>query len=174
MVARTQNALAPVDGGGVLLVASSGGHLLQLVWLARAFEHVPRVWVTEDAADTRSLLVGEAVVYAYGPAHRDLALGLHRIALAWARNLVLAVRLVRRARPRALVTTGAGAAVPFAWVARALGADVIFVESLTRVDKPSMSARLIAPIASRVYVQWPDAVEHLPRSRYVGSLFGVR
>ena len=51
-----------------------------------------------------------------------------------------------------VLSTGAGVAVPFAWVARLRGASVVYVESLARIEGPSLTYRLIAPIASRRYV----------------------
>jgi UDP-N-acetylglucosamine:LPS N-acetylglucosamine transferase len=79
--------------------------------------------------------------------------------------------VVRRTRPRAVLTTGAGVAVPFAWIARLHGARVVYVESFTRIDSVSLSCRLIGRAASRVYVQWPELQRLLPRARYVGSVF---
>jgi UDP-N-acetylglucosamine:LPS N-acetylglucosamine transferase len=157
----------------LLLACSSGGHLLQLYLLDESWRPFSRVWVTEDTSDAHSLLAGERVVFAHGPAHRDLSLGVHRIALAWIRNVFLAWKLVRRTRPRVVVSTGAATAVPFVWIARLAGARVVFVESLTRIDGPSFSCRLIAPIASRVYVQWPELAEHVPRGRYAGPVVSV-
>jgi UDP-N-acetylglucosamine:LPS N-acetylglucosamine transferase len=168
---RPLSELEQVD---VLLACSSGGHLAQLFALSDAWRPFRRVWVTEDTSDAHSMLAGELVVFAYGPAHRDLALGLHRIILAWARNLWLAMDVVRRARPRVVLTTGAAIAVPFAWIARLAGARVVFVESLTRIDNPSVSYRLISPIASRVYVQWPELAARIPRARYVGAIVDVQ
>ena len=77
-------------------------------------------------------------------------------------------------RPKVVVTTGAGVAVPFAWVARLRGATVVYVESLARIEGPSLSYRLIAPVASRRYVQWPELARALParalrRQRLLGG-----
>jgi hypothetical protein len=72
-----------------------------------------------------------------------------------------------------LLTTGAGVAVPFAWVARMRGARVIYVESLARIEGPSLSYRLIAPVASRSYVQWPELAERLPGARFAGAVFST-
>ena len=135
----------------VLLVCSSGGHLLQLVTLASSWNDLSRVWVSFDKSDVRSLLSGEEVITAHGPTNRNLPNLL--------RNLWLAQKVIRHVRPRAVVTTGAGVAVPFAWFARLVGARVVYVESFTRIDSISLSCRLIRPIADRVYVQWPEAVE---------------
>ena len=147
----------------VLLVCSSGGHLLQLVTLARAWGDLSRVWVSFDKSDVRSLLAGEEVIVAHGPTNRNIPNLLRNLWLAW--------RVVRRVRPRAVVTTGAGVAVPFAWFARLAGARVVYVESFTRIDSISLSCRLIRPVADRVYVQWPEAARLVGGARYVGNVF---
>lgn len=150
----------------ILLVCSSGGHLLQLLALRGAWEAFDRAWVTFDKSDARSLLEGERVFFAYGPTNRSLR--------NLVRNLFVAWRLVRRLRPRVILSTGAGVAVPFAWIGRLRGASVVYVESLTRIDRPSLSCRLIAPVADRIYVQWPELRRALPSARYLGSVFAPR
>lgn len=147
----------------VLLVCSSGGHLLQLVSLASAWDGLSRVWVSFDKSDVRSLLADETVIAAYGPTNRSVG--------NLVRNLWVAQRTLRRLRPRVLVTTGAGVAVPFAWLARLYGAKVVYVESFTRIDSVSLSCRLIAPFTDRVYVQWPEALRLVKHARYVGNVF---
>ena len=37
-----------------------------------------------------------------------------------------------------------------------------------------MSCRMIAPVAERVYAQWPELARAMPAARYEGSLFEVR
>lgn len=155
------------DGGvDVLLVCSSGGHLLQLVALAASWEGYSSAWVTFDKSDARSLLASERVYFAHGPTNRNLGNLFRNLRLAWS--------LLRELRPRAIVTTGAGVAVPFAWVGRLLGARVAYVESVTRIDGPSLSCRMIRPVADRVYVQWPELAERLRGSRYRGGIFSAR
>lgn len=150
---------APCD---VLLVCSAGGHLLQLFLLRTAWATCRPVWVTHDKEDARSLLAGEEVVYAHGPTTRNIPNLI--------RNLILAWRVIRERRPEFIVSTGAGVAVPFAWIGRVLGSRVVYIESLTRLERPSLSCRLIRPVASRTYVQWPDLARSLAGSVYVGSV----
>jgi len=146
-------------------VCSTGGHLLQLLALRPVWETRRRLWVTHANSDAKSLLRDEHVEYAYYPTTRNV----------WnlARNLILACRVIARHRPRVLVTTGAGVAVPFAWAARLYGTRVVYVESLTRVGGLSLSARLIAPIADRLYVQWPELARVHARAEYHGNLLHV-
>jgi beta-1,4-N-acetylglucosaminyltransferase len=147
----------------VMLVCSSGGHLLQLSALRAAWDGRTHAWVTFDKSDARSLLSGERVFFAYGPTNRSIPNLL--------RNLLFAHRVLRETRPRVMLTTGAGVAVPFAWLARLRGARIVYVESLSRIDGPSLSCRLIRPVAHRVYVQWPELARVLPGSRYAGTVF---
>jgi len=131
------------------------------------------VWVTERAPDSASLLRDEWLVYGHGPAERDPKKGIHVIAYRWLRNFLLAFRVMATARPKVVVTTGGAVAVPYAWIGRLFGARVVYVESLTRIDEPSMCCRLVSPVADRVYVQWPELAEALPGSRYAGSLLAL-
>ena len=148
----------PVD---LLIACSSGGHVIELLALREAWHGFERVWVSDDTTDVRSLLADESVYFAAGPTTRN--------ARAFLRNLVLAWRLQRRHRPRVVLAAGGATAVPFAWVSRLHGGRVVFVECLTRIDKPSLSYRLIAPVADRLYVQWPELARNA-RARYVGRI----
>ena len=150
----------------ILLVCSTGGHLLQLVALRGAWEGFSRVWVTFDKSDAKSLLTDEQVVHAFGPTNRSVTNLVRNLRLAW--------RVVRALKPQVILTTGAGVAVPFAWIGRLRGARVVYVESITRIDKPSLSLRLIAPVTAKIYVQWPELVGAVRGSRYVGSIFDIR
>ncbi len=51
--------------------------------------------------------------------------------------------------------------------------QVVYVESLARIEGPSLTYRLIAPIASRRYVQWPELAEALPSTRFAGNVFSA-
>ena len=96
----------------VVLVCSSGGHLIQLHQLKPWWEKHERTWVTFDLPDGRSLLEGEDVVWAHHPTTRNV-----RNAF---KNLMLAVRMLPRYRPDVVVSDGAGVAFPFFVVARML------------------------------------------------------
>ena len=152
--------------GPVLIVCSTGGHLLQMHEMRAAWEPFERAWVTFDKSDARSLLAGEDVVHAYGPTNRNIPNLLRNLRLAW--------RVVRSRRPVAILSTGAGVAVPFAWIGRLHGARTVYVESFTRMDGLSLSGRMIAPVASNFYVQWPELKSARRGARFAGNLFADR
>ena len=135
--------------------------MLRAAWAGYA-----HAWVvaSHEGSDVETLLVDERVFFAHAPAARSLK--------NLVRNVLLARRLLASLRPRVVLTTGAAVAVPFAWVARLRGVPVVYVESLARAERPSLSCRLVAPVADRVYVQWPELLSALPRARYAGTVFG--
>ena len=72
-----------------------------------------------------------------------------------------------------IVSTGAGVAVPFAWLGRAMGIPVVYIESVTRISSLSLSGRMIKPVASDLFVQWPELAAATPGARYEGSNLAV-
>lgn len=134
---------------------------MQMLALKSAWEDLPRVWVTLRAADTEVLLRGESTVFAHAPTERSITNLL--------RNLWLSVTVMRRHRPDVLLSTGGGVTVPAFVIGKFIGARLVYVESLTRVNKPSLSGKLVYPFVDRFFVQWPEAATR-PRMEFVGGL----
>jgi beta-1,4-N-acetylglucosaminyltransferase len=149
----------------VLLVASSGGHLHELLQISDSWPRNERAWVTFRTSDAISLLRGEQVWFASYPTNRNI--------INLLRNLVLAYRLLWKLRPRAIVTTGAGVAVPFCYLGRLYRARVVYIESYARTKRPSLTGKLVYPIVTSFFVQWPELRSHLPRAQYNGDVFGA-
>lgn len=154
---------APAWPGRVLLVCSSGGHLVQLAKLAPWWNERERMWVTFDGTDVRSLLPGETVVAAHHPTTRNIPNAL--------RNLRLAAGVLRRYRPDVVVSTGAGVAVPFFALARLLGISTVYLEVYDRIDLPTVTGRLCYPLSSLFLLQWPEQKRNYPRGVVIGSIF---
>jgi len=161
---RSATAVGPGNGtnGGRLpespvFAASAGGHLDLLRAIApEVLGSREPVWVTSQTPRGEGLRDSAAQVellpeYGRSP-HKALA------------NVVEAARLVARRRPRTVITSGAGVVAPFCVLARLSGAHIVYMETMARVDSPSMTARVLSRLAGRVLVQWPELAERLPRA----------
>lgn len=148
--------------GPVLLVGSSGGHLAQLLPLAGLWSQDRVLWVTFPTPDADSQLEGRRVVHCYHPTTRNIP--------NLVRNGVLAWRLLRSERPSAVVSTGAGVAVPFVLLGRLLGIPTVFIEVYDRIDSATLTGRLCRPFASRVLVQWEEQRRMYPHAIVIGPL----
>jgi UDP-N-acetylglucosamine:LPS N-acetylglucosamine transferase len=83
-----------------------------------------------------------------------------------------AFRILRKERPTAILSTGAGLAVPFAIVGRLFfGTRVVFVETFTRIERPSLTGRIMYWLAHDFFYQWPQLRAFFPRGCYGGPLF---
>ena len=121
---------------GVLLVASPGGHVDELVDFATRIpaDYGPQVWVTERTAQTQALLAGRAVEFVPGVGARQ--------GFRAAGTLPRAFRLLRKHRPRYVLSTGAALSVPFLVAARVLGIETHYIDSATRLTNPSVTGRI--------------------------------
>lgn len=146
----------------ILLVSSAGGHLAQLLLLRSFLDKHECTWVTLDKPDARERLAGERVYWAHGPTNRA--------ARKAVRNLSLASRVFREVRPDIVLSNGAGVALPFFLVARARGVPSVFFEVYDRIDTPSLTGALLAPLATRVVAQWPDQLEAYPHADLLGPM----
>jgi beta-1,4-N-acetylglucosaminyltransferase len=79
--------------------------------------------------------------------------------------------MLRSRNVAAVVSTGAGVAVPFAIVGRLLGVNVVYVESMARITSPSLTGRLVYPFADTFIVQWPGLQRFFKRARCYGTVF---
>jgi beta-1,4-N-acetylglucosaminyltransferase len=145
-----------------LLVCSPGGHLLEMLMLEPSFRDLDTTWVTLPGSDVEHLLEGQRVILGHGPTNRSLWRFFLNLGVAW--------RTIRRERPDVILSTGAALAVPFFLVGRLRRVRLIYVESLTRIDSLSLSGRMVYPLASDFFVQWPDAAGRRRKAVYAGSL----
>jgi UDP-N-acetylglucosamine:LPS N-acetylglucosamine transferase len=150
-----------LDSKKVLIVASPGGHLLQMLALEPAWADADRTWVTLRSTDVEYLLREERVIYGHGPTPRNIG--------NFFRNLRLAARVLREQDPDVVISTGAGLALPFFFLGKLQRRRLVYVESITRVEKLALTGRLVYPLADAFFVQW-DGLASRRRARFHGSV----
>jgi UDP-N-acetylglucosamine:LPS N-acetylglucosamine transferase len=142
------------------IVSSCGGHLTEVRTLMPASARYRYFYVLNDKA----ILSADMADRTYFIAHseRDWRFFL---------NLWEAFRILWRERPHVILSTGAGPAVPFALVGRFLfGCRIVFVETITRIQAPSMTGRIMYRLAHDFFYQWDSLARYFPRGRLGGPL----
>ena len=132
----------------VLLVASGGGHWVQLLRLQAAWEGADVAYVTVQQSYQSE--VPEARFYCVHDATRWSRLGLLRMALQVA-------FVVLRERPDVVITSGAAPGFVALRVGKWLGAKTAWLDSIANVDTLSLAGQRAAPYADLQLTQW----EHL-------------
>ena len=147
----------------VCLVGSSGGHLTHLYMLKPFLENKDRFWVSFDKEDARSLLKGEKVYSCYYPTNRNVKNLLKNTAVAW--------KVLRKERPDLIISSGAAVAVPFFYLGKLLGAKLIYIEVFDRIDKPTMTGKMVYPVTDQFVVEWEEMKKVYPKAINLGSIF---
>ncbi|MDN4847522.1 PssD/Cps14F family polysaccharide biosynthesis glycosyltransferase [Ligilactobacillus salivarius] len=147
----------------VCLVGSSGGHLTHLYMLKDFWKDKDRFWVTFDKEDARSILENEKVIPCYYPTNRNIKNLI--------KNTFLAIKVLLKERPDLIISSGAAVAVPFFYIGKILGAKLIYIEVFDRIDKPTVTGKLVYPIADKFIVQWEEQKKVYPKAINLGSIF---
>jgi UDP-N-acetylglucosamine:LPS N-acetylglucosamine transferase len=128
------------------------------------WQRYERFWVTRDDKLSRSLLKKEKAFHAHFPEQRHL--------LNFVKNLMLAIRILRKERPDLIFSTGAGVALPFFLVARLYKIKTIFMETFIFIGQPTLTGKLISRLhlADLFLVQNKKLLMHYPQAKYLGSI----
>jgi UDP-N-acetylglucosamine:LPS N-acetylglucosamine transferase len=144
----------------ICIVCSHGGHLTEMLQLMEAFEGHAVFFITYDSPRTRELK-NEYLFDNLGENLLKLLSSLPRI-----------FRILHKERPHVIVSTGAEIAIPVFYIAKLLRIKTIFIESWCRVNKPSITGKIVYPIADVFLVQWKELLKKYgKKARHEGGVF---
>lgn len=91
---------------------------------------------------------------------------------AFFKSLYGGYKILNDEKPVAVIVLGSSLAIPLFIAAKLIGVKTVFVESITRVTKPSNTAKLIAffRLANKCYVQWPELLSQVNNATYKGTI----
>jgi UDP-N-acetylglucosamine:LPS N-acetylglucosamine transferase len=147
----------------VMMVASGGGHWVELMRLIPALEgcSVAFVTVLPDYAPQARVIDG-ARFYVV----RDVT---RWNKIRWIQTVFQLICVLVRERPDVVISTGALPGYFALRLAKLVGAETVWVDSIANVDELSRSGQVIGPHVSLWLTQWP----HLARAngpRYEGAV----
>jgi hypothetical protein len=145
----------------VLLIASGGGHWIEMTRLAEAF----RCCQCEFVSTAPNLIApfGDCPVVKVADGSRDTLPALvGSFGQLW--------RLIRERRPDLVVSTGAAPGAIAIYIAKLHGIRTIWIDSVANSQKLSLSGRAVRPVADLCLTQWPELANSDPRIRYFGRV----
>lgn len=147
----------------ICLVGSSGGHLAHLNMLKTFWSENERFWVTFDKEDARSILKDEKMYSCYFPTNRNIKNLI--------KNTFLAIKVLKKEKPDVIISSGAAVAVPFFYIGKLFGAKTVYIEVFDRIDKPTVTGKLVYPVTDKFIVQWEEMKKVYPKAINLGSIF---
>lgn len=143
------------------MIASSGGHWIQLSRLAVALAEPETYYAT--TLDGATPPTGIRPVTVITDASRSEPLKFARLGFQ-------ILRMLLKVRPHVIITTGAAPGLLALCVGKLFGARTVWIDSLANVAEVSLSGRIAARFADLWLTQWPHLANKRPRLGYLGSV----
>lgn len=134
-----------------------------LYLLKKFWENEDRFWVTFDKTDAKSILKEERFYPCYYPTNRNVKNTI--------KNTILAFKILRKEKPDLIISSGAAVAVPFFWLGKLFGAKTVYIEIFDRIDKPTLTGKLVYPVTDKFIVQWEELKKVYPKAINLGGIF---
>ena len=147
----------------ICIACSPGGHMVQARRLASVYEKHEHFYFTFSGPVARELGRSARV--------RTIPNVARCNPISWVVGLVQSFRIAVAERPDVVITTGAGVVVFLCLFCRLFGAKLIFLESMAKIEKPTLTARMLYPFSDLFIVQWAALQEFFPKAQFVGRLF---
>jgi len=146
----------------ICLAASAGGHLSQLLKLADSW------WGYEPVYITTTNVVGDKIsglgrVYVAGECNRQHPIRVIKV-------LLRCIKIISREHPDVVISTGAAVGCMVCFLGKLMNAKVIWVDSITNVERISLSGRMVRYIADLFLVQWPELAKQYRNVEYAGAV----
>ena len=132
----------------VFAVASIGGHWIQLLRIAKPMEEKYEMVYLCTHPKCETMVEGNKFHLISDYSRWD----------AWKMfpSFFQLLRIVRKEKPDAIITTGAAPGLMCLLAGKILGKKTIWIDSIANVQHLSASGRIAAKFATRVYTQWKD------------------
>ena len=156
----------------VLFVASTGGHLDELLQLDKMFKNYDYHIVTEKTKSNLGLKkkYDNRVSYlVYGTYTGILNKVIYPFKLLF--NTFKSFLIYMKYRPEFIVSTGAHTSGPMCLIGHLLGSKVIFIETFANSKTKSVTGSIVYKFADLFIVQWESMLELYPNAVYGGWIF---
>lgn len=152
-----------------MFIASTGGHLVELMQLKPLFKEYDYHIVTEKTKTNLELKkeYGKKLSYViYGTKDHKFTY-IFKLLI----NCFIELFTFIRFRPKYIVTTGAHIAGPMCCIGKLFGCKIIFIETFANINTKTITGKLVYKFADLFLVQWEDMLELYPNAKYWGSVF---
>ncbi|OGI15849.1 hypothetical protein A3K63_00610 [Candidatus Micrarchaeota archaeon RBG_16_49_10] len=147
----------------ICLASSSGGHFTQLMKLKFLCEKYNYFFVTIRSTDTNFLLENEKVYFVELPQRRVKPTIL---------NFLESLAIFLKEKPDLVISTGADATLFISIISRIAGKKLIYIETMGRFKRKTLTGKLLYYFSNRFFVQWESSVKlYGKKAEYWGSLY---
>ncbi len=146
-------------------IASTGGHMEQLMMLKPMMDRHPSFIVTEKTL--YKVYTGNKKVYYLPQVNRKE----WKFPFLMMEIIILSLRIIIIEKPDVVISTGALAVIPLCLLAKLFRKKLIYIESFARITSPNLTGKLLYKYADRFYVQWESMLKVYPKAIWLGGIY---
>lgn len=156
----------------VLFIASTGGHLNELLQLSSCFDKYDYTLITEKTKSNMGLMKKHPnrVHYLIAGTYTTFP-AMIVYPFKFLANCMKSLYFYLKIKPEVVVTTGTHTAVPMCYIMHFFKKKVIFIETFANSKTRTLSGRMVYPIADTFIVQWESMLEHYPKAKFGGWIY---
>jgi UDP-N-acetylglucosamine:LPS N-acetylglucosamine transferase len=144
------------------IAVSAGGHLSEIKQIEECYKKHEHFFITFKRFDSEELSKKNKVYFVVDPKRNPLNL-IH--------NFIQSFFILLKEKPDAVISTGAGVALPSLLIAKLMRKKTVFIESFCRISSPSLSGRIAYKFVDLFLVQWKENLRFYPKAKYKGAVF---
>jgi len=149
----------------ICYACSAGGHLEEISPLIAQVKCDEYYFVTINRTDSRSILKNKKVFF---------VTDTNRNIVSTIRNFFQSINIFLKNKPDIIITIGAGVALATCIIAKVYGRKIVFIETLAKIDTPSLFGRFLYPIADITLLQWKEQKRFYKKGKYIGPLLNFQ
>ena len=146
----------------ICLAASAGGHLTQLLKLEDCWRDGEFFFITTTDVMKEKLEKSDKT-YVVGECNRNHPARVIKV-------LLNCIRIAFTENFDVVISTGAAAGCLMCFLGKIKGAKIVWLDSITNVEKLSLSGRMVRFIADLFFVQWPELARKYSNIEYIGAV----
>ncbi len=150
-----------------MFIASTGGHLAEILKVKKLFKKYSYILVTEKNSISINLQNEYNIEF--------LKLGnkvniIKYIPVCFI-NIFKSLYLYFKYRPKVIYITGTHTCVPLCIIGHFFKTKIIFIEVFDRIGNPSLTARIVYKFSDVFIVQHKEMLKVFPKAKYIGGVY---
>jgi beta-1,4-N-acetylglucosaminyltransferase len=144
----------------IIGISSGGGHLAELIKAIPDYYEKDIIYVTLRNGHTQSTLKNKKRYFIIDP---------HVSKIKYMINFIQSFFLFIKIRPKVIISSGAGIAIPLNIIGSIFNSKIIFIESGARIYNPSKTGVFLYKHADLFIIQYKSLHTYFPKAK-IGSL----
>lgn len=149
----------------ICFAASSGGHFEQLMMLHPLMQRHDCFILTEQTSF--KINTNNIKKFEVKQVNRQEVLFFVKILIVFVQSLIIFFK----EKPDVIISTGALATVPIMLISKVFRRKIIFIESFSKINTPTLTGKISYKFADLFIIQWDEMKQHYPNAKYGGGIY---